>query len=206
MRIYCASLLALLFLFTTTTKADLVLSFSSVETNIAVGQTFSIDIIVTQTDNGDLIDGGDIREGADGLFEAGLLLESSSPAVASSEFLSAGSGFEDSIITPSNDTELYVSSIDPNVPTFAPNTDPTSLTLGTFSFTGLAAGTTQLTFADPSDFDDWVFGNDLGGNDAAVFAGAQPLLINVSAVPEPSSLILFGGVTVAFLVGRKRHV
>jgi hypothetical protein len=194
MRLFQASSLALVLLLASTAHAGLVLSFSASDLDLTVGQIASVDILVTQTDNGDLIDGGDIRVGADGLFLAGMLLESSAPTVVFGAFVTAGPGLVDSTITPSTASALFVESANPLVATFAPNNDPTSLVLGSYNFTALDAGTTALTLADPSVFDDWVFGNDLGGSDAAVFASAQPLVINVTAVPEPSSFTMVASI------------
>ncbi|TWU58483.1 hypothetical protein Poly51_12610 [Rubripirellula tenax] len=206
MRFFSASLVAVCVILPSVAQADLVLSFGSVEENVAVGQTFSVDIIATQTDNGNLIPGGDIRSGQDGLFFAGMRLVSSRPTVASSMLVTVGPSFSDSIITPSTETELFIESALVNnfIPAFALNTDPTSLILGTYSFTGLSSGSTMLTLVDPNPFDDWVFGNDAGENDAAVFAGAGSLTINVSAVPEPSSFVLVSCVA-GLAIWRRRH-
>ena len=60
-----------------------------------------------------------------------------------------------------------------------------------------ALGTTTITFSDPSNFDDWVFGNDAGGSDATVFSDSGSLTINVAAVPEPSSFLFLGLILVS---------
>lgn len=203
---FYTTVLSIVCLLPCTVQADLVLSFSDSDLEILVGQQVFIDIIATQTDNGDLIDGGDLRQGADGLFLAGMRIENSSSAVASSRFVSAGPGFIDSTISPSTATELTIESADPLVPVFAANSDPTSMVLGTYSFIALTSGTTTFTLADPTDFDDWVFGTDAGGNDAAVFAGAQSLVLNVSAVPEPSSFVLLGSIAAVSLFTRRRSL
>ncbi len=205
MKTHCITLLSVIFFSLSHAEAGLILGFSSTNLNLSVGETTLVDIVATQTDEGDLILGGDIRDGADGIFLAAARLESDSPTIASSAFVAAGPGFLDSMITPSTPTELNLESINPTVPTFAPNSDPTSLVLGTFRFTGLTAGTSTVSLVDPTIFDDWVFGNDLGGDDTAVFSNAQAMSIRVAPVPEPSSLLIMAGTIGLAVMQRQRR-
>lgn len=205
MRLFYSTLVTFSILFPSTSSAALVLGFGETELNLGVGETVSIDVIATQTDNGDLIIGGDIRDGADGVFSAAVRLDSTDPGVASLRFVSAGPGFGNSLIMPSTETELSVESLDVQTPTFATDSNPAILTLGTYSFTGLSEGTTTLTLSDPSDFDDWVFGNDSGAIDPSVFAGAQSIAVNVTAVPEPASLAMVSGIAGLAMLRRRRN-
>jgi len=182
-------------------NAGYVLSFSPATNTIPVGGMFNVDIILTQTDNADLIAGGDIRLGADGVFDAGFNLDNSSTAVATGMFQNAGpDGFANSSAVPSTSAQLNVTS-STSTAVFGSNTNPSSLILGQYKYTGQSVGTATITFSDASMFDDWVFGNDAGGSDATVLAGSGSLAITV--VPEPSPFLLFGVLATAFAGWRR---
>jgi hypothetical protein len=76
---------------------------------------------------------------------------------------------------------------------------PNEILLGTFTFTPVSTGTLTITANNINPF----FSNDVTGTGqdlTSLITGGQTATINVTAVPEPGSLIL-GGMFAAGLVG-----
>lgn len=185
---YSFTAISALFLLVATSgqvKADLILSFSESNVTLAIGQTVDIDIVLTQTSPA--ISGADIRTNGILLADIELLLSSNSSTVTS---LGYGPGFENgsSSLADPFSPRLSSASIDVTNGVTAPGGDPTSITLGTFTFTANSAGTTDVTTVDTT-FTDFIFATDPPGPhgpdiDNLIFGSET---VRITAVPEPSA-------------------
>jgi len=170
--------------------AGLVLSFDPQgATTVSLGSTIDVDLVLTQTAP---IADADIT--VDGLTFAQVPLILTGAAFSTSS-ISVNPGFNFDIS--SVDTfQAGVLSFPPLLlpPVTAPVGDPTSVTLGTFTFNAGNAGTTILTTnntgmtqfsfggtSSPGDIDNQIFG-----------AETLTLTATATAVPEPSGFLMWG--------------
>ncbi|MFO0808473.1 MAG: PEP-CTERM sorting domain-containing protein [Gemmataceae bacterium] len=181
----------------------------------AVGGTVQVQVFITDTGN---------TLSSQYLQTAGFRTTSSLPNVArvnATSGIVGNSGFgTNGFITPGVNTasgtaDLQMSSFNapqtgpPPVPGGVPVPGPTPpatvtrFSLGTFTFTGIAAGTTTLTFSDiqPTS-DNFVTGTGtvLDGR-AGLYSGTATITV---AVPEPTSFALAGAGLVGFAALRRR--
>jgi PEP-CTERM motif len=196
-----------LFFTALTSRADagVILSFSQASANIAVGESVDVDLILTQTSPP--ISGADIR--TNGLFNVDVQLNLDSN-FASVTAITPGSGFADPFFRSVPKIPLLsITAVDHANGVRAQLGSPTSITLATFTFTGISAGTTLATTIDSPFFTDFVFVTDPSPNadiDSQIF-GAEQFAVTVSAVPEPSSIILFAlGASICGCVGFRQRV
>jgi hypothetical protein len=182
------------------TQADLIIEFSdgSATGNVftaAVGSVVTIDVFVTET-------GGNTELSSDGLVGFGL-----------DASYSATSGIAGVVTANSVDSafpfvtdEAFDNS---NLKLAAFTTTPpqgTSIALGQFSVSVSDVGVTQFSFGDYnpdptfSDFST-VSGVDL---DPILFAGGRTFDFSISAVPEPTTALMFGSAALGMLAPRRR--
>lgn len=203
-RIACSAIAALVFAGAPAdSSAGLILSFTPDSSTIFVGQSTTVDVILTQTDP--VIPGADITTNGITLADINLSLDSLAATVTGFTF---GAGFEDSTGSDLTNTSAPLLSASSSFVTgvTASAGSPTSLTLGSFIFTGQSVGTTIATTVD-SGLEDFLFFNDPGDIDSQVF-GSESITLNVvgpAAVPEPgTTAILLCGMCSLFGFRRRR--
>ncbi|QDV47316.1 PEP-CTERM motif protein [Stieleria neptunia] len=180
-------------------RAGLVLHFDPIDADITLGESVDIDVVLTQTDPATPVD-----LTANGLMIADvqLLLDSPAAAVTAIQF---GTGFEDSTFSDLSDPSmplLSAQSIDLSG-VLAPAGSPTSITIGTFTFTGIAEGTTIASTTD-TGFQELIFDGINADFDNQIF-GSETATIRVVAVPEPSSLTLLAMAAIGFGCRRRKR-
>ena len=197
MKYYPISLLLALLL-TSSADAALVLSFSQPNATITVGQSINVDLILTQTAP---IGGADIT--TNGLVAVDMELSLDTP-VASVTAITPGVGFEESGFGSNPLVPLMsIQSIDAINGVTALAGSPTSIVLGTFTFTGNSIGTMTATTMDTL-LTEFVFATNPAPDadiDGLIF-GPESFTLNVTAVPEPSSMMLMGA-SFCYFVSRK---
>lgn len=190
--------LLLTLVLTPAAEAALVLSFSQPNVTINVGQSIDIDLILTQSGT---ISGTDITSNGLVMVDVELSLNTSAASVIA---ITPGPGFENSLVGSDPMTPfLSVQSINAINGVRAPSGSPSSITLGTFTLTGNSVGTTTATTLNRS-FTDFVFATNPSPNpdiDGLIF-GIESFTANVTAIPEPTSLMLLGA-SLCLLVARK---
>lgn len=195
MKYYPIALLLALLL-TSSADAALVLSFSQPNATITVGQSIDVDLILTQTSP---IAAVDITTNGLDFVEIELFLNSPAASVTA---IAPGAGFVNSGFSSTLIPLMSIQSSDIAHGVTAASGSPTSIVLGTFTFTGNSVGTMTATTVDtiltefafvtpPSPID----------IDAMIF-GTESFTLNVTAVPEPSSMMLMGA-SFCYFVSRK---
>jgi hypothetical protein len=194
---YCPVALLVTLLLASSADADLVLSFSPADATIFVGDSIDVELVLTQSGT---IVGTDITANGLVAVDVELLLDTSAALVTA---ISAGPGFEDSLFGSDPMARLMsIQSISVNGVT-APLGSPTSIVLGTFTFTGNAVGTTIATTWDTM-FTEFVFAENpsLAPDIDELIFGSESFTVNVVPVPEPSSMAMLGA-SIGLLVARK---
>lgn len=151
-----------------------------------VGQTVDIQVYLRQTDATTILTD-------EGLLAAGIKVTFDNPTVAA--VLTAGDIqenplFDDAGIlmkdVPGTTAELN-QGVDASSPFVFPTlSDPDRIWLGTFTFTGLALGSTTISVTDWDDGIDDIFTGGFNALDALITPGTATLTVT----PEPSSVVL----------------
>ncbi len=164
------------------------MSFSLPNATINVGQSIDVDLILTQSGT---ISGTDITSNGLVMVDMELSLNTSAASVIT---ITPGPGFENSLAGSNPMTPfMSIQSINAANGVLAPSGSPTSITLGTFTFTGNSLGTTTATTLNRS-FTDFVFATNPSPNpdiDGLIF-GTESFVLNVTAIPEPTGMMLLG--------------
>lgn len=182
-------------------QADLVIEFSDGNTTgnsftAAVGSVVTIDIFVTET-------GANTELSTDGL--VGFGLDASYGATSGvSAVVTANS--VDSSFPFVNDDAFDNANLKLAGVTFGTPPQGTSIGLGQFSVSVSDIGVTEFSFGDydPNPtIDDFVTpsGSKL---DPIIFAGGRTFDFSISAVPEPTTALMFGSAALGMLVPRRR--
>jgi hypothetical protein len=183
---------------TSAADAALILRFGQPNATIAVGQTIDVDLILTQSG---AITGTDITTNGVVMVDVELSLNSTAASVVT---ISPGPGFENSLVGSDPMTPLMsIQSMNAFNGVRAPVGSPTSIVLGKFTFAGNAVGTTTATTLNRA-FTDFVFATNPSPNvdiDGQIF-GSESFTINVTAIPEPSSIMILGA-SLCFCVASK---
>ncbi len=183
------------------TQADLIIEFSdgSATGNVftaAVGSVVTIDVFVTET-------GGNTELSSDGLIGFGL--DASYGATSGvSAVVTANS--VDSSFPFVNDDAFDNANLKLAGVTFGTPPQGTSIGLGQFSVSVSDIGVTEFSFGDYNPnptTDDFVTpsGSKL---DPILFAGGRTFDFSISAVPEPTTALMFGSAAVGMLAPRRR--
>ncbi|MDE0938118.1 MAG: PEP-CTERM sorting domain-containing protein, partial [Mariniblastus sp.] len=88
--------------------------------------------------------------------------------------------------------------------TFGTPPQGTSIGLGQFSVSVSDIGVTGFSFGDYSTFSDFVTANSGTDLDPIIFAGGRTFDFSISAVPEPTTALMFGSAALGMLVPRRR--
>ncbi|MDB4623710.1 PEP-CTERM sorting domain-containing protein [bacterium] len=183
------------------TQADLIIEFSdgSATGNVftaAVGSVVTIDVFVTET-------GGNTELSSDGL--RGFGLDASYGATSGvSAVVTANS--VDSSFPFVNDDAFDNANLKLAGVTFGTPPQGTSIGLGQFSVSVSDLGVTEFSFGDYNPnptTDDFVTpsGSKL---DPILFAGGRTFDFSISAVPEPTTALMFGSAALGMLAPRRR--
>jgi len=183
------------------TQADLIIEFSdgSATGNVftaAVGSVVTIDVFVTET-------GGNTELSSDGLIGFGL--DASYGATSGvSAVVTANS--VDSSFPFVNDDAFDNANLKLAGVTFGTPPQGTSIGLGQFSVSVSDIGVTEFSFGDYNPnptTDDFVTpsGSKL---DTILFAGGRTFDFSISAVPEPTTALMFGSAALGMLAPRRR--
>jgi len=183
------------------TQADLIIEFSdgSATGNVftaAVGSVVTIDVFVTET-------GGNTELSSDGLIGFGL--DASYGATSGvSAVVTANS--VDSSFPFVNDDAFDNANLKLAGVTFGTPPQGTSIGLGQFSVSVSDIGVTEFSFGDYNPnptTDDFVTpsGSKL---DPILFAGGRTFDFSISAVPEPTTALMFGSAALGMLAPRRR--
>lgn len=183
------------------TQADLIIEFSdgSATGNVftaSVGSVVTIDVFVTET-------GGNTELSSDGLIGFGL--DASYGATSGvSAVVTANS--VDSSFPFVNDDAFDNANLKLAGVTFGTPPQGTSIGLGQFSVSVSDIGVTEFSFGDYNPnptTDDFVTpsGSKL---DPILFAGGRTFDFSISAVPEPTTALMFGSAAVGMLAPRRR--
>ncbi len=189
------------FLSSSQTQADLIIEFSdgSATGNVftaAVGSVVTIDVFVTET-------GGNTELSSDGLIGFGL--DASYGATSGvSAVVTANS--VDSSFPFVNDDAFDNANLKLAGVTFGTPPQGTSIGLGQFSVSVSDIGVTEFSFGDYNPnptTDDFVTpsGSKL---DPILFAGGRTFDFSISAVPEPTTALMFGSAALGMLAPRRR--
>ncbi len=189
------------FLSSSQTQADLIIEFSdgSATGNVftaAVGSVVTIDVFVTET-------GGNTELSSDGLIGFGL--DASYGATSGvSAVVTANS--VDSSFPFVNDDAFDNANLKLAGVTFGTPPQGTSIGLGQFSVSVSDIGVTEFSFGDYNPnptTDDFVTpsGSKL---DPILFAGGRTFDFSLSAVPEPTTALMFGSAALGMLAPRRR--
>jgi hypothetical protein len=164
--------------------------------NFSVNQGSTIDIRVYLLET----NGGTTLSSA-GLSSVGVKLAGSNAnaQVASASAITPNPQFDDTSKSVSGNNAILNDGLLANPVVHAPTTgaDANRILVGTFTYSGLTAGTTNVQAVDPHAFADTVDGN---GNTLDALIASSAATITVNAVPEPGTLVLTGMFAVA-LVG-----
>ncbi|MDG1511874.1 MAG: hypothetical protein P8R31_09275, partial [Mariniblastus sp.] len=182
------------------TQADLIIEFSdgSATGNVftaAVGSVVTIDVFVTET-------GGNTELSSDGLIGFGL--DASYGATSGvSAVVTANS--VDSSFPFVNDDAFDNANLKLAGVTFGTPPQGTSIGLGQFSVSVSDIGVTEFSFGDYNPnptTDDFVTpsGSKL---DPILFAGGRTFDFSISAVPEPTTALMFGSAALGMLAPRR---
>ncbi|MDG2181349.1 MAG: PEP-CTERM sorting domain-containing protein [Mariniblastus sp.] len=183
------------------TQADLIIEFSdgSATGNVftaSVGSVVTIDVFVTET-------GGNTELSSDGLIGFGL--DASYGATSGvSAVVTANS--VDSSFPFVNDDAFDNANLKLAGVTFGTPPQGTSIGLGQFSVSVSDIGVTEFSFGDYNPnptTDDFVTpsGSKL---DPILFAGGRTFDFSISAVPEPTTALMFGSAALGMLAPRRR--
>ena len=183
------------------TQADLIIEFSdgSATGNVftaAVGSVVTIDVFVTET-------GGNTELSSDGLVGFGLDASYSATSGVSA-VVTANS--VDSSFPFVNDDAFDNANLKLAGVTFGTPPQGTSIGLGQFSVSVSDIGVTEFSFGDYNPnptTDDFVTpsGSKL---DPILFAGGRTFDFSISAVPEPTTALMFGSAALGMLAPRRR--
>lgn len=88
--------------------------------------------------------------------------------------------------------------------TFGTPPQGASIGLGQFSVSVSDIGVTEFSFGDYSTFSDFVTANSATDLDPVIFAGGRTFDFSISAVPEPTTALMFGSAALAMLAPRRR--
>ncbi len=182
------------------TQADLIIEFSdgnstgSVFTT-GVGSVVNIDVFVTET-------GSNEELSTDGLVGFGLRATYGATSGASAVVIAntIDSAFTTQFDSAFDNANLKLSALTTSPP------QGTSIALGQFSVLVSDVGVTQFSFGDYNPgptFSDFttVSGVDL---DPTIFAGGRTFDFSISAVPEPTTALMFGSAALGMLAPRRR--
>ncbi len=180
-------------------KADLVIEFSDGSSTgnsftASVGSVVTIDIFVTET-------GANTELSTDGL--VGFGLEASYGATSGVSALVTSNAVDSGFPFVTDDT-FDNSNLKLAASTFGTPPQGTSIALGQFSVSVSDIGVTEFSFGDYSTFSDFVTANSATDLDPVIFAGGRTFDFSISAVPEPTTALMFGSATIALLLPRRR--
>ncbi|MGB1929487.1 MAG: PEP-CTERM sorting domain-containing protein [Mariniblastus sp.] len=180
-------------------QADLVIEFSDGSSTgnsftASVGSVVTIDIFVTETNaNTELSTDGLVGFGLSASYGAtsGIAGVVTANSVDSAFVIPTDEAFDNSSL------KLAAGTINPP--------KGTSIALGQFSVSVSDIGVTEFSFGDydPST-SDFVTANSATDLDPVIFAGGRTFDFSISAVPEPTTALMFGSATLALLVPRRR--
>ena len=157
---------------------------------INVGQTVDVPLYLIQTDTN--------TELTTGLLSAGIGIDFAPTGIANASFLSYGLGWNSGFSATNIDNSAGTASMQTGVEFLDPAVTETlnAILLGTFRFTGVAAGTSFLTLRDADPLQDDTLVDDplaytvLDG--IITFGATTSITVNgVAAVPEPSGVLAF---------------
>src|SRR5262249_32114047 len=168
---------------------------------VAAGSTVDIRVYLTQT-------GTSAGLSAQGLNSAGVQLSNYNTAIATVSNVTANSSFDvNSTSTGANAKVTEFQTISSPVKAPTSGTDANRVLLGTFTFTGVSAGTTLTVTAIPSTGTSVNViapgGADSGSIDGSILNASAA--ITVTAIPEPGSMILAGIAVAGFGAGLLRR-
>ncbi|MGB2500023.1 MAG: PEP-CTERM sorting domain-containing protein [Mariniblastus sp.] len=180
-------------------QADLVIEFSDGSSTgnsftASLGSVVTIDVFVTET-------GANTELSTDGIIGFGL--EASYGATSGVSAL-VTSNTVDSAFPFVTDDAFDNSNLKLAASTFGTPPKGTSIALGQFSVAVSDIGVTEFSFGDYSTFSDFVTANSATDLDPVIFAGGRTFDFSISAVPEPTTALMFGSATLALLVPRRR--
>jgi PEP-CTERM motif len=141
-----------------------------------------------------------------GLINAGVQLNTQTPTVANVTSVATNPAFDPPQPgqTGIGANAFLTESAVTNPPVVSPNSDPNRILLGTFTFTGITVGSTPATTSFPTNSGaDNVLAD---GTAIDSFIGQSTLAIQVTAVPEPGTILLtgLGASAIAFGAWRRR--
>lgn len=163
---------------------------------VGVGQTVNVQVYLVQ-DNAGTSNG----LSSQGLSSAGVQLNTANPAITTVTAVTGNSGFDLQNNTPGASAKVS-ESILLNNPVFPATGDPNRILIGTFTFTGLTAGSTVTVSALPGSGGDNTLGD---GTNIDSFISTSSAAITVQAVPEPGAMILSGMAVAGFVAGVVRR-
>ena len=180
------------------TQADLIIEFSDGNAignvfTTAVGSVVTIDVFVTET-------GGNTELSTDGL--VGFGLDASYSATSGITAVVTANSVDSAF--PFVTDEAFDNS---NLKLAAFTTTPpqgTSIALGQFSVSVSDIGVTEFSFDDYSTLSDFVTANSATDLDPVIFAGGRTFDFSISAVPEPTTALMFGSAALGMLAPRRR--
>jgi hypothetical protein len=186
-------------------RAGYEFTFDSSNYTVAVGQTVTVSLYLTQTGGTTSLSTAGLASGGAQLNYNSTYLNNSSITPNNTNYSSTASGsntgFDPSnnvTRTSSGSSVLTVAQSGTEAAVTPPSGNPNSILLGTFQFTGVSAGT-SLTLTSQA-----FPGSDVNvlGNGTVIDSLIQnsSAVITVTAVPEPGSLIL-GGLAVTGIAG-----
>lgn len=181
------------------TQADLIIEFSDGNAignvfTAAVGSVVTIDVFVTET-------GGNTELSTDGLVGFGL---DASYSATSGITAVVTANSVDSAFPFVTDEAFDNSNLKLAGSTFGTPPQGTSIALGQFSVSVSDIGVTEFSFDDYSTLSDFVTANSATDLDPVIFAGGRTFDFSISAVPEPTTALMFGSAALGMLAPRRR--
>ncbi|MEM6470885.1 MAG: cohesin domain-containing protein [Planctomycetota bacterium] len=177
------------------------ISFSADDESIRVGETIDVTVFLNQTGSATPVDITTV-----GVTGAEIQLSLDTLAAQATD-LSFGDGFADlfslSDLSVPSSPILSVLSINTDGVT-APAGLPTSIEIGTFTFTGVSVGTTVVTNIDQPGFTQFTFDGITTDFDDQIF-GSESFTLNVMAIPEPGSMTALLAMSTGMLFRRRRR-
>jgi hypothetical protein len=180
-------------------QADLVIEFSDGSSTgntftAAVGSVVTIDIFVTET-------GANTELSTDGL--VGFGLDANYGATSGISAVVTANSVDGAF---SNPTDEAFSNSNLKLAAFTLGTPPqgTTIVLGQMNVSVSDIGVTGFSFGDYSTFSDFVTANSATDLDPIIFAGGRTFDFSISAVPEPTTALMFGSAALAMLAPRRR--
>jgi hypothetical protein len=199
---------ALAALFTgTAARADYVYEFDSGSTpmssfTVAAGSTVTVNVYLKELDTNGTLQ-------SQGLQSAGVNVISDAPSaasVASASAIAANPGFANQSNSVSGGTATLQADNFGNANiVFPASGDPNRILLGSFTFTGNAAGTANLTAQNIDPTGEFSYNVTGSGNSLDSLISNGTATITVTAVPEPGGLLLGGLAAAGLGVGAWRR-